>query len=171
MSDSTLIQELTTEREAHRLTRERLESVSLVAKLDVRNAQMDTQRAESERDALKAGVDSLTEGLRIAQREQEINLSRAEKAEAALAEAENEKVALNTDRADWKDKAYAAESALREKEEQVKAMREALERIAEPGCGCRPICQCYEPGALKIYREEAVSLARQALTAKPQEKP
>lgn len=55
-------------------------------------------------------------------------------------------------------------------ESQVAALREALDeaekalvRIANPSCGCRPVCQCLEPGSLAIYREHSMEIAFESL--------
>ena len=46
-------------------------------------------------------------------------------------------------------------------------LRKALEAIGNPPCGCRPICQCLEPGSLAIYREWARETALAALALPP----
>lgn len=59
-------------------------------------------------------------------------------------------------------------SIIAERDGQIAKLREALGRIANGhGCGCRPICQCFQEGSLKIWREEVVSIAREALAATP----
>lgn len=46
-------------------------------------------------------------------------------------------------------------------------MREALERISDPQCGCRPVCRCLEPKALEIFRSWAKDTALEALSPAP----
>jgi len=46
---------------------------------------------------------------------------------------------------------------------EIMRLREALERIANPQCGCQEKCRCAEPEARLIYAEEAQEVARAAL--------
>lgn len=137
---------------------EQLRASVVGLQVDIKGRDSEIAALKAERDALKAKADGLTDGLHIARREQEINLSRAEKAEAALAPI---KVNLST----CEEELGRTQSALHSKEEQVKAMEKV-------------VCWASKTNPERVHdgysTKEEIGLAGalhafDALTAKPQE--
>jgi hypothetical protein len=66
-----------------------------------------------------------------------------------------------TSRFMWKMETFILAEA-----EKLEVLRKALERIGgSHDCGCHPVCRCNSPAALGIWKEDAKSIANEALKA------
>lgn len=123
------------------------------------------ETARQKRESVNNSIKTMAEELAISQ-DENVRLA-----------TENEKLRLQLDGCcdgcgEQLDDAFCAKCKYNcpsclERDAAIRVKDEALERIADPQCGCRPKCQCLEPGALSIFRENSKALAQEALSATP----